>query len=354
MIHDIETVNYCYRMLRDMIGVVPGEEVAVTYDTESCEPLALATAQAAHMLGAKPLLMKTVITHAPGREGDDDLPMPMMIGALTKCDAWIEYNENNLYSSTVYNTVNAENKKCRYILLMGMNTGGMKRLIGSVNMPVLADLTHRIQDVTQKTKHTRILSTAGTDIEFDHVPDHPVTAADGIVKKGEFKMVPGQISWLPKWDTINGVIVAEVSMFPLAKISDPFKLTVEKGYITRIEGGGDARVVEAYFKNFNDPNMYRLAHISYGFNPGAKPGNGIVENERLWGAAVFGFGNVAPSFIRGTQLERERPEGYHADGHTDAICPQATFILDGQYVFKEGDLVGPTDEIVQLGKNILY
>mgnify|MGYP001179710425 CR=1 FL=1 len=348
--HEIETVGYCYRMLKDMFNVQAGDNVAITYDTESCEELALATAQAAYMLGGKPLLLKNALTRGPGREGDPDLPLEMLIGCLSKADVWVEYNKHNIYSSTVFNTVEKNNKKCRYLLLLGMDTGGMKRLIGSVNMPALTELTKKVTDLTIKAKHMRITSPMGTDIEFDNVADRPVSVEDGIILPGEYKMVPGQISWTPDFDSINGKIVGELSMIPSPALDAPVTLTIEKGYITKIEGGSSAAEIDAYFKAFNDPDMYRMAHVSYGFNPGAKPGHGVVEDERIWGGVCFGFGNIDPTLIKGSQLDKDNPDGLHCDGHTDAMCTQTTITLDGKLIFKDGELVGPTEEIREMGK----
>ena len=66
---------------------------------------------------------------------------------------------------------------------------------------------------------------------------------------------------------------------------------VEEGRIKKIRGKYEARVFESWLKSFKDPNMFNIAHVSYGCNPGAKFTGNILEGERVWGAVEWGFGN---------------------------------------------------------------
>jgi 2,5-dihydroxypyridine 5,6-dioxygenase len=70
--------------------------------------------------------------------------------------------------------------------------------------------------------------------------------------------------------------------------------------------------------------MLKIAHICYGFNPGAKLTSDVVEDERVWGAVEWGIGNMA-----------WRPAASHSDG----ICLNASVWLDGKQVLDEGKSV---------------
>ena len=52
-----------------------------------------------------------------------------------------------------------------------------------------------------------------------------------------------------------------------------------------------------HYQRSNDPNMFRLAHVSYGFNPGAKLTGNMVEDERIWECTEWGIGYVGPRLI---------------------------------------------------------
>ena len=52
------------------------------------------------------------------------------------------------------------------------------------------------------------------DIEFDNEPGREFVVADGFVRKGELKMSPGQISWSPRFESINGTIIVDGTQSP--------------------------------------------------------------------------------------------------------------------------------------------
>ena len=98
-------------------------------------------------------------------------------------------------------------------------------------------------------------------------------------------------------------------------------MTLEKGVVTKIEGGKDAAIFEKWLSKFNDPNMFRLAHYSIGFNPGVtKPTGRIVEDERLFGCIEMGIGSQGASLMGAC---------WDAASHTDGIVSKPTILLDG-------------------------
>jgi len=56
---------------------------------------------------------------------------------------------------------------------------------------------------------------------------------------------------------------------PLGKLDQPIRMTVEKGEITKVEGGREAVEFERWMNSWNHPQMRRLAHASWSFHPGA-------------------------------------------------------------------------------------
>ena len=90
--------------------------------------------------------------------------------------------------------------------------------------------------------------------------------------------------------------------------------------------------------------MFRLAHASYGFGPGAKLTGNVVEDERVWGSTEWGIGNVGP------QLVSDIPGGIAGASHTDGICMSSTVYLDGELFLKDGEVVSPTPEVVELAR----
>jgi hypothetical protein len=84
-------------------------------------------------------------------------------------------------------------------------------------------------------------------------------------------------------------------------------------------------------KSFDDPNMFRMAHIAYGFNPGAQLTGNIVEDERVWGCTEWGIGYVSPFDAP--------PNGQDAKSHCDGICLDSSVWLDGEAIMENGKIV---------------
>jgi leucyl aminopeptidase (aminopeptidase T) len=113
---------------------------------------------------------------------------------------------------------------------------------------------------------------------------------------------------------------------------------VEAGYVTGIEGGAQARTFERWLARFDNRQMYRLAHLSFGFNPGVKGITGrIVEDERVFGCLDIGIG----------------PQNLGAPSHTDGIILRPSILADGVEIEKDGVYVHSEllDLVQQLGVN---
>ncbi len=97
--------------------------------------------------------------------------------------------------------------------------------------------------------------------------------------------------------------------------------------IVKIEGGVQAAMFERWLRSLDDPHMFDLVHISYGFNPGVKNISGrILEDERVFGGVEMGIGSY-----------RGRP----AKGHTDGVMLNPSVWLDGKQIENEGKYVEP-------------
>ncbi|MCJ7837372.1 aminopeptidase [Cuneatibacter sp. NSJ-177] len=343
--YEYELVGACVKLLRDMFMMQPGESIAITCDTESSMEIVEATAQAAVILGAKPLVFK-IAAPAGGKAGDKDMPMEALIAGIKACDAWIEYNTKLIFYSTVYDKIVEDpNNRPRYMNQNGVHPDLLVRNIGKVDNILLNQFIMAMSDATEKANHIRVTNPAGTDIEFDNEPGREFVTADGFVRKGEVKMFPGQISWAPRFESINGVLVVDGSQNPpMGLLSAPIRFTVEKGVITKVEGGSEAQQFEEWLRSFDDPQMFRVAHLAYGFGPAAKLTGDVVEDERVWGCTEWGFGNV------GAILTSDIPEGIPGASHSDGICLNCSVWLDGVQVLDNGTVVGPTPEIVEMAR----
>ncbi len=319
-------------LMRDMFKLKKGETVIITADTESDERVVNAAARSAFALGAKPMVIWLASPYGVGKAADPMLPVDSLAAALTKADAWVEFNNKWLLYSTPFEIAMKQNDKLRYLCLVGMDVDMMIRVIGRVDAAKLSVFLHKVTEMTRQASHVRITNPAGSELEFDNEPEYTFTCDDGSAFEAGMHMLGGQICWIPRFETINGTLVFDGTLDPpTGLLQEPVSLTIEKGRVVKIDGGSQAREFESWLQSFNDSNMYRLAHVCYGFNPGAKLTGNILEDERVWGCTEWGLGYLS-------SIDAP-PDGIDASSHCDGICLNSTVILDGEKILDEGKLV---------------
>jgi leucyl aminopeptidase (aminopeptidase T) len=323
----------------------PEETLVITADTESDWRVISATARAAFAVGAKPMVIITASPLGVGKAADPLLPMAPLSAALRETDAWVEFNNQWLLYSTPFDIAVKENKKLRHLCLVGMNADMMVRCIGRVDFAILQAFQETLTALIDHAKHTRITTPSGGDVQFDHNAAIPARCRLGYAHAPSSEMLAGQISQTPVFESIHGKIVFDgATTPPCGRLESPIELTVESGTIVRVTGGGQARQFEAWIDGFGHPQMRRLAHLSYGCNPGAKLTGDILEDERVWGATEWGVGNVGASTLP--------PNGIPAPSHSDGICLSSSVWLDGRQIMDRGRFVEPrlADLARKLGK----
>jgi len=318
-------------LVKDMIKVKPDEDVLIYADTESDRLVVEEAAEAVSNVGAKLAVLWYRAPLGVGEAADQYLPRSLA-AAMANCDIMIEFSNKYLLYSTPWRKA-METQRVRYICLSGMDTGMMVRCIGRVNVPVLVEFQEKLADFTVNAERMRVTTLGGTDVSFENDRDRPVFR-EGIVsdKPGEYMLI-GQVDWAPIEDSLNGTIVFDGSVWPpeeLGLIKTPIALEVEKGKVTKVEGGWEAKVYEKWLKSFQDSAMLNLAHISYGCNPGAKLTGRMVEDERVWGCVQWGLGYQAESF---------RGKAGPAKSHTDGTCLNPSVWIDDAQIEREGSYV---------------
>lgn len=332
--YEMELAKAARVLVEDLLGVKENETVVFTADTESDERVVKAAASAAFAAGAKPMVIWTASPLGVGKAADPMLPIDALSEALKKADVWVEFNNKWLLYSTPFERAVFGNDKIRYMNLVGMNVDMIVRVIGRVDTDLLATFMTKITDMTKKAKKMKITTPAGTDLEFENNPTHPMSCDVGKANVPGIHYLSGQIGWTPQLETINGTLVFDGTLEPpCGLLSEPVVLTVEKGRVVKIEGGKQAAQFKSWLESFNDPHMFRLAHVCYGFNPGAKLTGDILEDERIWGATEWGLGYQS--------AEDCPPDGIPAVSHCDGICLNSSVWLDGKQVLDEGKVVDP-------------
>lgn len=341
--YEYELGKTAQKIASELFKLRPGETFIVTADTESDARVVNALATAAFSIGAKPMVIWTPTPLGVGKAADPTLPVDSLTAALKAADAWVEVNNKYLLYSTPFEIAERENKKLRYLNLSGMNVDMLVRTIGRVDMQALGDFQGKLTTMIKAAKKIRLTSPAGEDVEMEFDPNAPVVNDVGFADTPGPHFLSGQLT--PGYSSsVNGMIVFDGSVVPpIGLVKEPVKLHVENGRVERIEGGKDALALETWLRGFNDPDMFRVAHLSFGSNPGANLTGNIVEDERVWGGTEWGLGYVGPDL---TSDGKPIP----AASHTDGTCLNTSVWLDEVQIFDKGRVVHK--ELVGLAKKL--
>ncbi|ROQ63496.1 leucyl aminopeptidase (aminopeptidase T) [Streptomyces sp. 840.1] len=317
------------KLVEEVMLVKRGEHVVLTGDTSSDRRVIEATAQAVAAAGAHPVVVwyETL----PGASMEPPRPVA---GAIADADVWIEFAVSYLMHSDAFRAAMANG--CRYTNLTAMDVQMLVATVGRPDFQGVIRLGKALVALLEAADEVRITSANGTDL-VGRNGDRPINLRGKPAEKpGETVMLSGQISWNPLEETQDGVLVFDGALWPpdeLGLLRSPVRCTVEKGVVTKIEGDADADTFRRWMESFDDPNMFRIAHWSLGFNPGVlAPTGRIVEDERVFGCVELGIGTKG-AWIGG--------EPWVAAAHTDGSVLGPSIYLDGVAIEENGRYVHP-------------
>lgn len=179
-------------------------------------------------------------------------------------------------------------------------------------------------------KKAVLTSPAGTNLTMD-IGDRQGNALYCIVEPGEFSPVPNvEANFSPIEGSANGRIVVDASIpyLGIGVLEEPIYVEVEKGYITKIEGGRQADILRKDLESHNDRNSFNIAELGVGLNPECKMIGIMLEDEGVLGTAHIGIGT---SITLGGKVKA--PCHYDLILWNPKIEVDGKVIIDGKKVF---------------------
>ncbi len=317
------------KLIKDVMLVKEGENVVLTADTSSDRRVVEALAGATYSIGANP-----VVVYYPTSGKAFEEPIRPVADVVQHADVWIEL----AYYCTMHTPCfqKAIANGARFTCLNGLDVIMLVNTVGKVNYDVMVEFGEYITERLKTVNEVIVRDKNGTNLVAYNQGRGIKHSGQRATKKGYPVMLGGQVSWCPVEETINGKLVFDAALFPpdgTALLTENVELTLEKGVVTKVEGGKQAEIFEKWLASFNDPNMYRLAHYSMGFNPGVRKASGrIVEDERIFGCIEMGIGSQGASLMGAC---------WDAASHTDGIVSKPTLIFDGEVFEEDGIYLDP-------------
>jgi leucyl aminopeptidase (aminopeptidase T) len=319
-----ETASAAMKLVKDVMLVKPGETLVITADTSTDRRVVEAVAQAAYAVGGEPVVIYYPTTY----KAFEEPPLPVA-EAVATADVWIEFAYYCIMHTPCFQK--AMEYGTRYTCLTGMDVTMMVNTIGKIDYHLVVEFGEYLTQYIQNSDEIIIKDNNGTNLTSYNRGRKVKHSGQLATKKGYPIMLGGQVSWCPVEETINGTLVFDAAAFPPAELGilqSNIVMELEKGVVKSITGGKDAEIFSKWLASFNDPNMYRLAHYSIGFNPGVtKPTGRIVEDERIFGCIEFGLGSQGASLMGAF---------WNAASHTDGVVSRPTIVVDGKFLEKDG------------------
>jgi 2,5-dihydroxypyridine 5,6-dioxygenase len=207
-------------------------------------------------------------------------------------------------------------------------------------VPTMADRV-RVKAAAEKlkvAKEMHVTSAAGTDLRCA-LGDYPLLEEYGFVDApGRWDHWPsGFLATWPNEGKSNGTIVIDKGDILLPQksyVQDRIVLTVKDGFVTRVEGGLDAELLQDYIQTFRDPEAYAISHIGWGLQDRARWSVlSLYDREQTIGMDARAFaGNFLFSLGPNTEAGGTR----NTACHIDIPLRHCTVSLDGEAVVRDG------------------
>ena len=133
----------------------------------------------------------------------------------------------------------------------------------------------------------------------------------------------GETYIAPVEDSAEGLLVVD-KCFPGMLLSEPTRMTFEKGRVTHIEGGAGAEFLRSAFAQHGDSARV-IAELGIGTNPLARLQGNIITDEKVLGTIHVAVGRS--DFLGGKNV---------ATTHIDGVVGQPTLEIDGKVVIENG------------------
>ena len=195
-----------------------------------------------------------------------------------------------------------------------------------------------------ETKVMRIISDAGTDLTVE-CGEYPVMSQYGYADEpGRFDhWGGGHVHTFPNEGSANGTVVVQpgdIIVLPYCRyVQDEIRLEIVDGFIRKIEGGLDAKLMDHWLedgkRHADDMDGHAVSHLGWGLNPQARWDhialNGDDPERSHANARTF-----PANFLFSTGPNTQGGGKRNTKGHYDVPMRDCTVMLDNDVIIERG------------------
>ena len=303
-------------MVRDCLGVSPGEDVLVI-----CNPATQGLGERlrgeAEGAGADGVLAVMV-----ERESHAGEPPASLAAAMAAADVVLAPTVQSLSHTAARKA--ASEAGARIATLPGVTEDMLARVM-SADMDGLRRRGAAIADLLNRSSEARVTCAAGSDLRLGLEGRTAIPDAGELTAPGAFGNLPcGEGFVSPA--TAEGTLVVDGSIAGIGLVSEPVNLRVDGGRLAEASGDDGARLMELL--TAHGPEGTNVAELGIGTNEKAKLTGDVLEDEKILGTAHVAFG--ASAAIGGN---------VQVPVHLDAVVLRPSLTVDGTEVVREGEFV---------------
>jgi leucyl aminopeptidase (aminopeptidase T) len=303
-------------VLRDCLGLEPGEEVLVICNPVTEEIGALMRIEAEGD-GANATLAVISETESNGAE-----PPAPVASAMIAANVVLAPTIQSL--SHTYARRAANSAGVRVATLPGV-TGDMLARLMNADMAMLRRRGAAVAAALRAGAEAHISCPHGSDLRLGLDDRIPIADAGVITAPGAFGNLPcGEAFVSPV--TGEGTLVVDGSIAGVGKVETPVELTIEDGHLSEATGPEGATLMELLTKH--GPDGTNIAELGIGTNEEAMLTGNILEDEKILGTAHVAFG--ASAAIGGA---------VQVPVHLDCVVVEPTVEVDGTIICEGGELL---------------
>lgn len=217
----------------------------------------------------------------------------------------------------------------RIATMPGILEETMRRCL-SADYHAIAERTQKVSRILTAGQRVRVLSAAGTDLEFS-IEGMTAFASTGLIhSRGSRDNLPsGECSIRPADGSANGTVVIDGSMAEIGHLEpggEIIQIHFQDGLAVRIEGGEAATRLQELLAS-TGPAAFTLAEFGVGTNDAARIIGNTLEDEKVMGTIHVSLGNNIAL-------------GGNADVpiHLDGVVRQPTVQVDDKIIVQNGEL----------------
>jgi leucyl aminopeptidase (aminopeptidase T) len=311
-----ELENAAAIAVRDCLGIRPTETLLVVTDPPLAH-IGRVLVEVARTLAREVLLVEYSARELNGQEPPEPVP-----AAMAAVDAVLAVTSRSITHTAARRAATAAG--ARVATMPGITEECLVRTMNA-DYRAIAGRTEKVAAMLTAAAKARVTSSLGTDVVLPIAGIAGIPSTGLILGRGAWGNLPSGEAYLrPEEGLSEGVVVVDGSLAGIGRLEQPVRITVERGFAVKVEGGEQARRFEAQLDAVGCPAR-NVAELGVGTNDRAVLTGQILEDEKILGTVHIAFGNNAS--MGGT---------FDVPFHVDGILLRPTLELDGETVLRDG------------------